>query len=196
MSIAKWNVRLTDNTTPMSESVPKSEFGKRLVTASAEAGIGIKQSELAKKFGVKQPTVNHWLSGEKLPTFKRTIAIAEQLGVCVEWLLTGRGDKRPSGSSHEPLTQDNEFGKSALEAAEWVQRTPSLEIQAQLAQGVKEQALIYIREKEKEAIAEAEKYRRIRELHDEANTISENSSSQNGLRTDPRKPSPEDIESN
>ena len=172
-------------------------MGKRIRDArlklTERLGQKVTQECLAQMCGWEsaQSRVNKYELGERTPSLEDFVLLAEATCTTPEWLAFGAGS---SGSSGEPLTQDNEFGKSALEAAEWVQRTPSLEIQAQLAQGVKEQALIYIREKEKEAIAEAEKYRRIRELHDENNTTSENSSGQNGLRSDAGNPSPEDIE--
>lgn len=42
-------------------------------------------------------------AGEKLPSMEKAIEIASKLGVCVEWLLTGRGSKMPSKPPEEVI---------------------------------------------------------------------------------------------
>lgn len=51
------------------------------------------QELLAGLAGVKQPTVVAWRTG--YPTMETAVRLAVALDVCVEWLLTGRGPKRP-----------------------------------------------------------------------------------------------------
>jgi len=51
------------------------------------------QGKLAALAGVKQPSVNDWKEGS--PAVDTGVRLAEALGVCVEWLYTERGPKRP-----------------------------------------------------------------------------------------------------
>ena len=52
--------------------------------------------ELGKKLGVTGPCVQFYLTGERLPGMAQARAIASIFGVCVEWLLTGKGPMRPN----------------------------------------------------------------------------------------------------
>jgi hypothetical protein len=59
------------------------------------------QLKLAKLAGVSQPSVNEWREvgrGPAIPTGRR---LALALGVCMEWLYTERGPKRP-GAAADP----------------------------------------------------------------------------------------------
>ena len=63
----------------------------------AEAMAGppkLTQAALARAVGVKQPTVNDWLSG-KSKTIRGPILVrvAAHLGVNADWLATGRGPR-------------------------------------------------------------------------------------------------------
>lgn len=53
------------------------------------------QKAVGEFFGVTEIGARHWLKGEKLPSIKNAVYIAEKTGFSVEWLLTGRGDERP-----------------------------------------------------------------------------------------------------
>lgn len=52
------------------------------------------QVRLAALAGVKQPSVVDWRKG--VPAMDTGIRLAQALGVCVEWLYTERGPKRPN----------------------------------------------------------------------------------------------------
>lgn len=52
------------------------------------------QTGAGKLIGVSQPAVNDWTLG-KYPTMENALALAAKLNVCVEWLLTERGPKKP-----------------------------------------------------------------------------------------------------
>ena len=78
-------------------------FGERLRLACDLAGIPATQAALSRLFGVSTTIVWHYLKGEKLPSMIKAIEIAEKLGVCVEWLLTGRGPMHPPPSSDDVL---------------------------------------------------------------------------------------------
>jgi DNA-binding XRE family transcriptional regulator len=64
-----------------------------------ESNAPTKQGELAKWLGVSQPTISDYRNGVIHPKIERAVEIAEKLGCCVEWLLTGRGDKYPTKTS-------------------------------------------------------------------------------------------------
>jgi hypothetical protein len=59
------------------------------------------QAKLAAIAGVKQPSVNDWKDG--YPTMDTAARLALALGVCVEWLLTERGPKRPPDADNPTL---------------------------------------------------------------------------------------------
>lgn len=89
------------------EIYPHAEFGRRLDRLIDESAYkGESQRKLGKRFDVSGPTVNEWLKGKKMPGIETAIRVALTLDVCVEYLLTGRGPKRP-GASDEDGDDDN-----------------------------------------------------------------------------------------
>ncbi len=60
-----------------------------------EHGLRPTQKDCASLIGVKQPSVWEWASQHGSPSMENSIKLGEKLGVCVEWILTGRGPKRP-----------------------------------------------------------------------------------------------------
>lgn len=79
-------------------------------------GEKVTQGRLAQLAGVKQPSVNDWKEG--YPTMDTAVRLATALRVCVEWLLTERGPKRPPEGSDPTLalllSQMDERQKSRL----------------------------------------------------------------------------------
>lgn len=59
------------------------------------------QTKLAKLAGVSQPTVSEWKEPGRSADLPNGIRLAKVLDVCVEWLYTERGPKRP-GSAGVP----------------------------------------------------------------------------------------------
>lgn len=53
------------------------------------------QVRLAKIAGVSQPAVHEWGQPNRAPEHPAVLKLAHELNVCVEWLYTERGDKRP-----------------------------------------------------------------------------------------------------
>jgi hypothetical protein len=53
------------------------------------------QTKLAKIAGVSQPTAHEWGLPDRAPSHDKVLKIAGYTGICVEWLYTGRGPKRP-----------------------------------------------------------------------------------------------------
>ena len=70
-----------------------STLSERLEQAMKEANVS--QSELATYVGIKQPSVNAWISGKtKKIEGMNLIRASECLGISPEWLATGRGAVR------------------------------------------------------------------------------------------------------
>lgn len=85
---------------------PDTQFGQRFQQACRDAGLPKSQNDLGKVLGVSGATISNYRNGEKLPSMPRAIEIATKTGVCVEWLLTGRGPKTPQSDATEgALTQ-------------------------------------------------------------------------------------------
>lgn len=72
------------------------EFAKRFRSLWEESEEAPEtQKELAKWLDYSQPTISDWVNGEKLPSMETAINICEKFDCCVEYLLTGKGQKRP-----------------------------------------------------------------------------------------------------
>lgn len=69
-------------------------FWLRVQEAMKDAGLPTSQKAVADLLGIKQPSVNKWAKGGK-PTMDHVITLSVKLKVCVEWLYTERGPKRP-----------------------------------------------------------------------------------------------------
>jgi hypothetical protein len=59
------------------------------------------QGRLAALAGIKQPSVNDWKTG--YPAMETAVRVSIALGVCVEWLMTERGPKRPPDNDNPTL---------------------------------------------------------------------------------------------
>lgn len=57
------------------------------------------QEELARRVGVKQPTVWEWLNGDTLPSTSRLRTLARITGISMEELLSTDSNRRGSSSS-------------------------------------------------------------------------------------------------
>lgn len=81
---------------PMAKTVERS-FLDRALEALGERYPREKptQTKLAKLAGVSQPSVYEWGEPDRVPAMPTGVKLAKQLGVCVEWLYTERGSKRP-----------------------------------------------------------------------------------------------------
>lgn len=86
----------------------KETFSKRLNLALDLAGYPVKgagrQVHLAKAFNVSQKGARKWVEGEAIPATNRLIVIASDLGVNVEWLLSGHGSMRPDSPASETVS--------------------------------------------------------------------------------------------
>lgn len=84
-------------------------FAARLNELCDDMGVPPKgknrQAALAKTFQVSQKGARKWLEAEGWPTVERGVAIAKWGGVSFEWLMTGRGSKRPTGLQMSPQVE-------------------------------------------------------------------------------------------
>lgn len=78
-------------------------FAKRFQSALEEAGAPDTLERLGPWLGVSVGCAWNWRTGEKLPGMRNSLVLAKRLGVCVEWMLTGRGPKRPAEAPAEAL---------------------------------------------------------------------------------------------
>lgn len=78
-------------------------FAKRFNLLCAESNAPTTQKELAEWLGVSQPAISKFKNGKILPDMEMAIVMAEKFGCCVDWLLTGRGDKYPVKLSDDLL---------------------------------------------------------------------------------------------
>ena len=76
----------------------------RIRDAMREHGLKPTQKECAALLGITQPSVWEWASSSGSPSIENAITLGSKLNVCVEWVLTGKGPKRP-GPPMEPTAQ-------------------------------------------------------------------------------------------
>jgi DNA-binding XRE family transcriptional regulator len=91
---------------PARPTTPMSAFWARLVRAihaAPKCRLPITQNGLATQLDMSQGSVRRWYTGEGYPELDTAIELARRTGVCVEWLLTGRGDMYPHGSQRDPF---------------------------------------------------------------------------------------------
>lgn len=71
--------------------------GSRLREALASLGFSIKDA--AESAGIPYRSMQNYLRGEREPGAEALKLISEQLGISVDWLLTGEGEMRKGASS-------------------------------------------------------------------------------------------------
>ncbi len=78
-------------------------FSRRLNALCNEAGIPKdgRHRAIGKMFGSKPAVAQKWIDGKALPaSYEKLAAIAARFNVEFEWLATGRGQRRPSITTH------------------------------------------------------------------------------------------------
>lgn len=73
------------------------DFAERFRSAlEGVVDFTLTQENVGQYFDVTPIGARNWLIGNKLPSMDNAIKISLKLGVCVEWLLTGRGPIKPT----------------------------------------------------------------------------------------------------
>ena len=86
---------------PMAK-LPHNDFSQRLKALIEEKfSKDVPQKDLATRFGCSGGMVSFMLSGQRLPAMDLAIRMAIELDCCVDYLLTGRGAKRPISVADE-----------------------------------------------------------------------------------------------
>jgi len=105
-------------------------FLERALEALAERNPRARptQVKLAKIAGVSQPAVFEWGLPERAPEHAKVLLLAKELNVCVEWLYTERGPKRPPEAPEtEPFLNDwsnldDDLKRQVAQYAEFLRR--------------------------------------------------------------------------
>lgn len=71
------------------------DFAARFREACRVANAPTTMEALGRHLGVSTSMAWNYHTGEKLPSMEKAVEIAMKLGVCIEWLLTGRGPRVP-----------------------------------------------------------------------------------------------------
>jgi len=81
----------------MTDDPLHADFARRLSLAMEEEGWPGRgrKARLHRELGPSETAVAKWIDGRGLPSMEHAVKLACLLNVCVEWLLTGRGDMRP-----------------------------------------------------------------------------------------------------
>ncbi|MGC9417468.1 MAG: helix-turn-helix domain-containing protein [Rhodovulum sp.] len=97
---------MTDTTTDASDwySEETATFGDRL--AGAREALGMTQTELAKRLGVKLKTVRAWEEDLAEPRANKLQMLAGVLNVSMMWLLNGHGDGLDGPSEEAAIPGD------------------------------------------------------------------------------------------
>jgi len=75
--------------------LPERTAWERIQEALIDAGYEGTQKEVESVIEIKQGSVSGWNKVGGSPSLPNAIAIGLKLNVCVEWILTERGPKRP-----------------------------------------------------------------------------------------------------
>lgn len=73
----------------------RSQFVERLVDVVTRLNYPERgrQTALAKRYRLTQPSVRKWFTGETMPSYEVAADLCKRALVSFEWLMTGRGNK-------------------------------------------------------------------------------------------------------
>lgn len=92
----------------------KFKFSDRLNEACDIANIPSwgRQSFLAQKLNISQPSVSKWFLNKSLPTIDKIAEISDLLGIEIEWLVTGKGCKEKGAPPSQEQLEIEKIVKS------------------------------------------------------------------------------------
>jgi hypothetical protein len=59
-----------------------------------------RQTALAKRYKLKQPSVRKWFTGDAMPSYEIAVDLCKRAMVSYEWLMSGRGNKFLNHAEH------------------------------------------------------------------------------------------------
>jgi DNA-binding XRE family transcriptional regulator len=91
-----------DNRGMKQKGPPDQRFAARFRELCEGKELPWTQQAVAKFIHKSTATAWNYMNGVKLPSMENAIDLALRFNCCVEWLLTGRGPKRPGGEQLPP----------------------------------------------------------------------------------------------
>ena len=85
-------------------SEESATFGDRV--AAARESVGLSQSDLATRLGIKDRTIIAWEDDTAEPRANKLQMLSGVLNVSMRWLLTGAGEGLEAPSEATPITPD------------------------------------------------------------------------------------------
>lgn len=85
-------------------SEEQATFGDRV--AGARDALGLSQTELARKMGIKLKTLRAWEEDMNEPRANKLQMLAGVLNVSITWLLNGEGDGLDAPAEAQPLQSE------------------------------------------------------------------------------------------
>jgi hypothetical protein len=76
-----------------------------------------RQTQLAQRYKLKQPSVRKWFTGEAMPAYEIASDLCKRAMVNYEWLMTGRSPKMFSHESMDPTMRKGIQLLTAMEPA-------------------------------------------------------------------------------
>ena len=118
-------------------SEDNATFGDRV--AAAREALGLTQSQLASRLGVRLGTVQNWESDRSEPRANKLQMLAGLLNVSIVWLLTGQGEGAPAPAADddaETLSLIAELREIRLAQARLMERLARVEKRLRSREGV------------------------------------------------------------
>ena len=109
-------------------SEDNATFGDRV--AAAREALGLTQSQLASRLGVRLGTVQNWETDRSEPRANKLQMLAGLLNVSIVWMLTGEGEGAPApipGDDAETLSLIAELREIRLAQARLMERLARVE---------------------------------------------------------------------
>jgi phage repressor protein C with HTH and peptisase S24 domain len=110
---------------PITNAAMQMTFGQRVAAAMEKKGLS--QGQLAKKLGLKQPTISNILNNPKVTSSKHTMAIARETGVSPDWLESQIGpmvidEAKPIRA--RPVPSQETLTTPEINIQQWVKDVP------------------------------------------------------------------------